>query len=420
MKKLFFVTALMAVVFTSCVNEDFDKPDVIIPEYEGSSNTTIADLKATYPGLVDSIETTTIIEGVVVANDESGNFYKTIVIQDATGGIELKLDRYDMYTSFKVGQRVFVECQGLFLGDYGGLVQIGYIYNGAIGRIPDILIDDHVFRDSLPGTPPAAAVVTIPTITPANLSTVIQLDNVHFTEPGLAYSETTGTTNRTVEDANGNQILLRTSNYASFAADIIPAGSGSIRGILSIFNGDYQLYLRDLNDIVNWYDPNANSVIYDPFNIDPLVNSGWTIYSAAGSKDWYFNSGYKDMAVTASGSDVACDDYLITPAISLSGVANPVLSFSSWTNYTDAGMTTPIEVLISTNYSGSGDPTLATWTPLSPTWAPANSAIFTPSGDISLSSYSGQTIYISFRYRSSGITSGNYSAWKIDDFIIEK
>lgn len=420
MKKMFFVAALMAVAFTSCVNEDFDKPDVIIPVYEGTSNTTIADLKATYPGLLDSIDTPTIIEGVVVANDESGNFYKTIVIQDATGGIELKLDRYDMYTSFKVGQRVYIECQGLFLGDYGGLVQLGYIYNGAIGRIPDVLIDDHIFRDSLPGTAPAATVVTIPTITPANLSTVIQLDNVHFTEPGLAYSETSGTTNRTVADANGNQILLRTSNYASFAAEIIPEGTGSIRGILSIFNGDYQLYLRDLNDITNWYDPNANSVIYNPFNIDPIVNAGWTIYNAAGNKDWYFNTSYKDMAVTASGSDVACDDYLITPAISLSGVANPVLTFSSWTNYTDAGMATPIEIMVSTTYSGSGDPTAATWAPLSATWSPTGSATYTPSGNISLSSYSGQTIYIAFHYRSSGTTSGNYSAWKIDDFIIEK
>jgi len=261
MKKLFFVTALLAVVFTSCVDEDFDQPDVIIPDYPGTSNTTIADLKATYPGILDSIETSTIIEGIVVANDESGNFYKTIVIQDATGGIELKLDRYDMYTSFKVGQRVFVECQGLFLGDYGGLVQLGYIYNSAIGRIPDILIDKHVFRDSLPGTAPAAAVVTIPTLTATNLSTLIQLDNVHFVDAGLPFSETSGTTNRTLEDETGNQILVRTSNYASFAADLIPNGKGTVRGILSIFNGDYQLYLRDLNDILNWDDPTAGSII---------------------------------------------------------------------------------------------------------------------------------------------------------------
>ncbi len=416
MKKLFFVTALLAVVFTSCVDEDFDQPDVIIPDYPGTSNTTIADLKATYPGILDSIETSTIIEGIVVANDESGNFYKTIVIQDATGGIELKLDRYDMYTSFKVGQRVFVECQGLFLGDYGGLVQLGYIYNSAIGRIPDILIDKHVFRDSLPGAAPAAAVVTIPTLTATNLSTLIQLDNVHFVDAGLPFSETSGTTNRTLEDETGNQILVRTSNYASFAADLIPNGKGTVRGILSIFNGDYQLYLRDLNDILNWDDPTAGSIIYEPFNADP----GWTIYSAASNKNWYYNASYNDMAVTASGADVACDDYLISPAINLAGVANPLFSFMSWTNYTDGGLSNPLEIMISTNYSGTGDPSLATWTNLTATLPAANSATYTSSGDISLAAYSGQTVYIAFRYRSSGTTSGSYSAWKIDDFKVSE
>ncbi len=310
MKKLMFLTAFVAVILSSCVNEDFDQPDVVIPTVDFTSNTTIAQLKASYQGTLDSIAEDTIIQGIVVANDESGNFYKTIVIQDATGGIELKIDRYDMYTQFKVGQRIFIKCRGLYLGDYGELVQLGYIYGGDIGRIPDILVDDHIFRDSLPGVAPTPINLTIPTLTPDYLSMLIQIDNVHFLEPGLAFSETTGTTNRTIVDENGNQLLLRTSNYASFAADIIPEGVGSIRGILSIFNGDYQFYIRDLNDIVNWDDPNANSVIYQAFSTDPTISSGWLTYSAAGSKNWAFNGDpYFDMAITASGSDAPCDDY---------------------------------------------------------------------------------------------------------------
>ncbi len=421
MKKLMFLTAFVAVILSSCVNEDFDQPDVVIPTVDFTSNTTIAQLKASYQGTLDSIAEDTIIQGIVVANDESGNFYKTIVIQDATGGIELKIDRYDMYTQFKVGQRIFIKCRGLYLGDYGELVQLGYIYGGDIGRIPDILVDDHIFRDSLPGVAPTPINLTIPTLTPDYLSMLIQIDNVHFLEPGLAFSETTGTTNRTIVDENGNQLLLRTSNYASFAADIIPEGVGSIRGILSIFNGDYQFYIRDLNDIVNWDDPNANSVIYQAFSTDPTISSGWLTYSAAGSKNWAFNGDpYFDMAITASGSDAPCDDYLITPAISLSGVSNPILTFKSWTNYTDAGITQPIEVMISTNYSGSGDPSVATWTNLTAVWSPNGSATYTASGDINLSSYINQTVRIAFRYRSSGTTSGNYSAWKIDEFKVTK
>ncbi len=418
MKKMILGAALMAAVFTACVDEDFDKPDPIIPEVDFNSNATIAELKAMYPGSLDSIEADTIIQGIVVANDESGNFYKTLVIQDGTAGIELKIDRYDMYTEFKVGQRVYVKCRGLFLGDYGGLVQLGYIYNSDIGRIPDVLVDDHIFRDSLPGIAPAAAVLTIPTLTTDYLSMLVQFDSVHFTDPGLTFSESTGTTNRTLEDEFGNQILVRTSNYASFAANVIPDGTGSIRGILSVYNGDYQLYLRDLNDLVNWDDPTSGDyVLYERFSSNP---TDWFIYSVASTKDWYFNSAYGNMAITGSSSDAACNDYLISPALNLSGVANPVLSFQSWTRYTDAGFAQPVEVLVSTNYSGSGDPTSSTWTSLSATWSPTDSQTWTSSGDISLSAYSGQTIYIAFRYRSSGTASGSYSAWQVDEFKITK
>lgn len=417
MKKMIFMTALLAAVFTSCVDDEFDQPDIVIPTVDFDSNCSIANLKASYPGTLDSIEADTIIQGIVVANDESGNFYKTIVIQDATGGIELKIDRYDMYTEFKVGQRVYVKCRGLFLGDYGSLVQLGYIYNGEIGRIPDVMVDDHIFRDSLPGNAPAAALLTIPTLTTDYLSMLVQFDSVHFTEPGLTFSESTGTTNRTLEDESGNQILVRTSNYANFAADQIPDGIGSIRGILSVYNGDYQLYLRDINDIFNWDDPTSGDyVLYERFSTDP----GWNSYSVASNEDWFYSSGYGTMAVSASGADVACDDYLISPALNLSGVANPIFTFSSWTRYTDGGLTQPFDVLISTNYSGSGDPTLATWTNLTATLPAADSQTWTSSGDINLSAYSGQTIYIAFRYRSSGTTSGAYSQWQIDEFKITK
>lgn len=416
MKPIILLTALFSILLTSCVNDDFDKPEIIIPTYDGNSNCTIANLKAMYQGTLDSIEQDTVIQGIVVANDESGNFYKTLIIQDGTAGIEVKIDRYDMYTSFKVGQRVFIKCKGLYLGDYGKLVQLGYIYNGAIGRIPDVIADKHIFRDSLPGLAPAPKILTIPTLTPEYLSMLVQINDVHFAEPGALFAEPSATTNRTIEDENGNTLTLRTSNYASFAANKLPHGKGNIRGILSIFNGGYQFYIRDLNDIVNWDDPTANAILYETFSVDPTTN-GWIIHSVAGSKNWYFNSGYKNMAITASGSDVACDDYLITPAISLSG-ANPILTLKSWTRDIDAGFAEPLEVLISTNFSG--DPNTTTWTKLNVTLASQNSQAWTESNEVSLSSYSGKTVRIAFHYRSSGVSSGNFSAWQIDDVKIAK
>ncbi|PLW94152.1 MAG: hypothetical protein C0592_03950 [Marinilabiliales bacterium] len=419
MKKLMFLAAISALFLGSCVQEDFDVPDIVIPEVDFDSNMSIADLKAGYPGVLDSIGEDTIIQGIVIANDESGNFYKTIVIQDNTAGIEVKIDRYDMYTEFKVGQRVFIKCRGLYLGDYGGLVQLGYIYDNDIGRIPDVIADDHIFRDSLPGAAPTPVTLTIPTLSPTYLSMLIRIDSVHFVEVGQTFSESTGTTNRTIEDEYGNQLLLRTSNYASFAANDIPAGVGSVVGVLSIYNGDYQFYIRDLNDLVNWDYGAATeqNIIFETFDTDP----SWTIFSAASSEDWYWSSSYACYAISGFGGDAPSDDYLISPAIdlSVSGITDPILNFRTWTKYTDGGFAQPIEVMISTDYSGTGDPTTSTWTNLTAIWSPANSETWTSSGDIDLSAYIGSTVYIAFRYQSSGTGSGTTSNWEVDEFKVK-
>lgn len=413
-KQWILLAALPVVLLSGCVREDFDVPEVLIPSVDFDSNLSIADLKAGYSGGLDSIGGDTIIQGIVIANDESGNFYKTLVIQDGTAGIEVKIDRTDMYNEFRVGQRVFIKCKGLYLGNYGSLTQIGYIYDSEIGRIPDVMVDDHIFKDSLPGSAPAPVVTTIPTLSVNNLSMLIKLENVHFVETGMSYSETTGTTNRTIEDEDGNTLILRTSNYASFAAELLPTGKGDLVGVLSIYNGDYQFYIRDLNDLVNW-DPNAPgpvNLVNELFDASP---TGWLIYSVASNKDWYWSSSYTCMAASGYGGDVASDDWLISPAIDLTAATSPVLTFRSWTKYTDSGNPNPMKVKISTNYAGSGDPSLATWTDLSAIWSPANSEAWTGSGDIDLTSYIGSTVYIAFQYVSSGTGSGTTSNWEVDE-----
>ena len=111
--------SLLAVVLsiTACLNGDFDEPPINIPTVDFSSNTTIAALKALYQGSLDSISDDIIIKGKVVANDESGNLYKKLVIQDETAGIEILLNKTSLYNEYKLGQEVYVKCKGMYLGD---------------------------------------------------------------------------------------------------------------------------------------------------------------------------------------------------------------------------------------------------------------------------------------------------------------
>jgi hypothetical protein len=82
---------------------------------------------------------------------------------------------------------------------------------------------------------------------------LVKLKNVTFpdAEGGKLKSWSTSeqTENRKVVFADGSQIIVRTSGYSNFYADYIPEGVGTITGIVSVYNGTVQLYLRDRNDV---------------------------------------------------------------------------------------------------------------------------------------------------------------------------
>ncbi|MCD4833689.1 MAG: endonuclease [Bacteroidales bacterium] len=155
------------------------------------------------------------------------------------------------------------------------------------------------------------------------------------------------------------------------------------------------------------------TILSEDFTTCPA--SGWTTYNVAGSKNWECGTNY--MQVNAYDSDVACDDWLISPAIDLNSYSNEMFTFISWTKYNDAYYPS-IEVKYSTDYSGSGDPSSATWISLSATWSAENSEEWTGSGDIDLSSTTGSQVYIAFHYTSSGTGGGTSAWWEIDDILI--
>lgn len=264
---------LSSTTFTSCVDGDFDVPPINIPKVDFSRNTTIAELKASYSSF-RLIEDSIIISGIVTANDESGNLYKKIEIQDETGGIELSLDKTSLYNEYKVGQRIFIKCQGMYIGDYNNLIQLGYLYNGDIGRLPETYIAAHIFRDSLPGAKPTPELITLNDLSTDKVSTLVTFNNVRFAEVGEIWApKDVSATDRTMMDQSGNTLVVRTSSYANFAADTIPNGYGTITGILSIYGTTYQLTLRDTADIQGFSGEvpppagNGSGTFDDPYDV---------------------------------------------------------------------------------------------------------------------------------------------------------
>ncbi|MEO1256872.1 MAG: choice-of-anchor J domain-containing protein, partial [Bacteroidota bacterium] len=163
----------------------------------------------------------------------------------------------------------------------------------------------------------------------------------------------------------------------------------------------------------------STTIYFEDFTTCP---SAMTTFSVASNEDWECTTaGNTNNAMQANGfgGDVASDDWLITPSIDLTSVDNAALSFFSWTNFADA-VHPPIKVLISTDYSGTGDPTSANWDELDATFAEQDSETWTESGAVELFSYIGGSVYIAFQYTSTGTEGSSSSEWRIDDVLVEE
>lgn len=246
----------------SC-DKNFDEPP-IYEEPNIQPNLTIQQLKARHvKGQFEHITGDSIIAGIVVADDKSGQFYKSLVIQDETGGILIRMDRTELYTSFPIGRKVYIKCKDLYLGDYNGLMQLGggVDYSNptspSLNYIASNLIDLHVIKGSLNNTiTPKVVRVSDLTTDIMNIyqNTLIQLDNFQFAESDTAktYADpslATSARNFTITNCNNEKIILRNSSYASFAGLNVPNGNGSITAIYSVFGSDKQLNIRDTSDV---------------------------------------------------------------------------------------------------------------------------------------------------------------------------
>ncbi len=157
-RNIFSVAALLA-VFTACeefqpvFTGKYEDPGFVRPvDMKGKVNTTIADLKDMYTASKAplTIQDYIVIGGQVTTSDQVGNLYKSLYIQDETAGIELKLGKNGLYNEYKVGQWVYVVCEGLTIGDYNGMIQLGY--SDPTGEYEtsymehQYIIDNHVFK----------------------------------------------------------------------------------------------------------------------------------------------------------------------------------------------------------------------------------------------------------------------------------
>lgn len=416
-------------------------------EDEASPNMTIAEFKAKHwrdvVNYADTVTEDEIIHGWVVSSDESGNIYKTLYIMDESGaGLTISINENNLYKTYSLGQEIILRMKGYYVGKYVGQQQVGYPQWYSMGNAWEmgfLPVAMWAEMSELIGTPDASRVQPLD-LDLADVcgktdretllkyqGALVRLSNVSFAEANgvKTFAEGNTTTNRYLVDADGNEIVVRNSNYATFASDILPSGDLTVTGILSFratrenAAGNWQLFLRDRDDVEGGYIDDGGETTDPVTSLNEGFDSGlptdWLNYVESGDKMWYQliyqDNGYAAMT-GYRGTMPPFDSWLITVPLDIEHAASKVLSFRTQVN-AYGSTTSRLEVYL----LNDRNPRTATVAErLSPVLATAPAQGYSdwcPSGDIDLSQWADGVYYIAFRYLAERDV--NYATWCVDD-----
>jgi hypothetical protein len=443
LKSVFFV-ALAIGTLSSCVNDDnYDIPVLDCTQPNLTANRTIPQVIAVSAPLVAQYTYDDVIEAYVVSSDEAGNFYKSMSLQTlATAttpaiGFSVPIDAANTYVDYRPGVKVYIKMKDLYTDIVYGSMRIGGIYVNSssvasVGRLPQTVYKDkliasctNVSEDVL-----VKQLTVSQLLNDANLNTLCEVSGVQFADAAIGrhYYESAndigGATNWNLTDVSGNQVIFRTSAYATYASKLVPTGSGKVRGVLTKYNADYQFMARSEADVML---TGARSTPFFSEDFQTAVNSttlnilGWTNVATVGTKLWqektYQGNGYAELSAFGSGSAVN-ESWLVSPPIDMDSHTAEVLIFKVAQHHLDVDSPlNSLKVYISSDFTGNV--TTATWTQITvplPTQA-TSWYQFVSSGAVDLSTYTG-SINVAFKFTGSGTVTTLDGAFQVDDFKV--
>lgn len=451
-------------IFFGCVADD----DFSVPKESTQTgktptpNTDLQSIVGSYYQNPDEITTFTedqIFEAYVVSSDEAGNFYKELIVQDKPenplAGITVKLNMGSYFQFFNFGRKLIFNLNGLSIGEMNGVVTLGVQNGKRIENIPAPVIGDHIFRTS------EVAEITPLSIEAAQFSDryenlYVQLSHVQFSNflvnPQNPFSYASEDIDefdgeRRVESCIGDfPFILSTSTYADFKGMLLPAGNGSLKGILTrdFYDDFFTVYLNSPVDID--FDQNqrclqeqldcglaeteGEKVLFSEdfstqTNNKPIKGNGWKLIVEEGSKEWEAftatgnnaSLGRSARVKPAGSGDQKTISWLITPEINFAFNSGEVLTFKTSTSFANGSM---LEVLVSTDWDGSEENfKYATWKILSSAYIAQTTDFFgdwISSGKVDLSCIEGKG-YLGFKF--TGSDSPYYNGiYELDDVLI--
>ena len=315
---------------TACQDRDWDAPDETTGmESYGNQNLvatnvkTIAEVKNLYKNEINNnglkeIKEPMQIMGLITGNDESGNIYNALYIQDNTGALAISVGQGGLQGPFSVGQCVLIELNGLYIGGYGKQGQIGTTYTNPNkeGATPQVgRMSRYIWQTHYKLIPPIAGLIVSPIECKWNFNS-LDLENdcaklvtlkgvtlaeadgkaVYAPDDGSA-SIVGGSVNRTISGVS--DVVLRISTYAKFAKAVMPTGRVDITGIATRYNNVWQVLMRTDRDIVPSNTdappvatPSGSGTAADPYNVQGIINATKNIASGETTKEEIYAKGY--------------------------------------------------------------------------------------------------------------------------------
>ncbi len=279
-----------------------------------------------------------------------------------------------------------------------------------------VIVDD-ISWTAYPAVTPAVPVIsdisiapTAPTSTDDVKISATITDDVAITEAKVFWASHAGVTD------TDNEVAM-TNDGDVYSADIPAQANGAtVYYIILASDGTDTTISAEASYTVADLAVDTVSLPYTrDFETGDLYTDGWTTQLVTGTIDWklgdYSGKHFAKMSNYSKGSNSESETWFISPAINLTTAKNPVFSFDNSCKYEGADL----EVYVSADYKGFGEPSSANWTALNPTLS-SGYFQFVSSGEMDLSAYEGQHIFVAFKYTGSA-TDGK--TWQVDNIEIK-
>lgn len=246
---------LVTITLVGC-NGASDKPSNI--PTPSAANTTVATLRNyASEGVAHIIRDDMVISGRVTSSDAEGNFYRSLVVQDATGGVEVLVDMYDLSAIYPEGTLLSLHLMGCAVAVEDGILQVGSRAPEYATRLLEPIASrqliDRVVRRSDDVAVVEAQRMRIADMDMSACGRKVRIEPLHLvaassvdTLAGMTLGDARWGGTTLFYDECGDSVVVVTSPYARFAEERVPLDELSITGILSwaTYAGERCYHLR--------------------------------------------------------------------------------------------------------------------------------------------------------------------------------